>query len=490
MTKESVIVSSTPASAEATGDDMAMLKAKLAAAKLSKKKKNRRMIGDFYLGKKLGGGATAIACVGVHHETGERVALKVLWKLKENQSRVRSVKAELKALGTVKHDNVVRLKGVNWEGDYPHKDGSKTEAAIITLELCENGELFDYLMHTGSFSEDVARAYFHQLIEGLDACHTAGVVHRDLKPDNLLMDTNFILKIADFGFAVMPGENEMHTCVGTEKYMAPEVVRRLAYSKACDIWSCGVILFVMYAGYPPYVSPNQKDWWFDKLLKGNFKYFWMAHEQQRKFDADFKDLINQMLTADESKRITIEGIKKHKWYTNEILSQENLVKELERRKPEVDTAKLEEGLERKNNSVEFAKGMRAVSGKTIGIMPTTPKLIELDFKSLPEAEEYEPAVKSYTVINSCKSAPRTLQYVVSVLSSLGSGVKFTRDGYSIEATCQSTGDKLQFAIDIFCKGEDEAVAEFRRLSGSFHSFRKFYNQLHPVFSKMEPKKAP
>mmetsp|Transcript_21670 Transcript_21670/g.30366 ORF Transcript_21670/g.30366 Transcript_21670/m.30366 type:complete len:346 (-) Transcript_21670:283-1320(-) len=345
-------------------------------------------------------------------------------------------------------------------------------------------------MHTGSFSEDVARTYFHQLVEGLDACHSAGVVHRDLKPDNLLLDTNFMLKIADFGFAVMPGENDMHTCVGTEKYMAPEVVRQLAYSKACDIWSCGVILFVMYAGYPPYVSPNKKDWWFDKLLKGNFKYFWMAHEQQRKFDGDFKDLINQMLTADESKRITIEGIKKHKWYTNEILSQENLVKELERRKPEVDTAKLEEGLERKNNSVEFAKGMRAVSGKTIGIMPSTPKLVELDFKSLPEAEEYEPAVKSYTVIESCKSAPRTLQYVVSVLSSLGSGVKFTRDGYSIEATCQSTGNKLQFAIDIFCKGEDEAVAEFRRLSGSFHSFRKFYNQLHPVFSKMEPKKAP
>mmetsp|Transcript_31894 Transcript_31894/g.77721 ORF Transcript_31894/g.77721 Transcript_31894/m.77721 type:complete len:472 (-) Transcript_31894:220-1635(-) len=450
-----------------------------------KKKKVKPRIGDYILGKKLGGGATAIARIGKHYETGEKVALKILWKLKENASRVRSVKAELKALGTVKHENVVRLKGVDWEGTYPHKDGSKTDAAIITLELCENGELFDYLMHTGSFSDNVARSYFHQLISGLESCHSAGVVHRDLKPDNLLLDNDFVLKIADFGFAVMPENGDMHTCVGTEKYMAPEVLKGNGYQKACDLWSCGVILFVMYAGYPPYVSPNRNDWWFDKLMKGNFKYFWMAHEQQRQFADDFKDLINQLLTVETSQRITIDGIKKHPWYVKTVLSQEDLVKELTRRKPAVDTAKLEEGLERKNNSVEFAQGMRDVSGKSLlSKMPTTPKLVEMDFKSLPEAEEYDPEVKSYTIINSIKSAPQTLQYVVSLLNGLGSTVKFTRDGYSIECTAHQVSGKVEFAIDTF-KTKDGAVAEFRRLSGSFHAFRKLYQTLYTSLSKLE-----
>eukprot|EP00470_Lotharella_oceanica_P004691 CAMPEP_0170175732 /NCGR_PEP_ID=MMETSP0040_2-20121228/8755_1 /TAXON_ID=641309 /ORGANISM="Lotharella oceanica, Strain CCMP622" /LENGTH=489 /DNA_ID=CAMNT_0010417821 /DNA_START=32 /DNA_END=1501 /DNA_ORIENTATION=- len=460
-------------------------------AKLLEKMKKRKqpMIGDYYMGKKLGGGATAMARIGVHKDTGDKVALKILWRLKEKESRVRSVKAELKALATVKHDNVVRLIDVNWQGQYPHKDGTKTDAAIITLELCENGELFDFLMHTGSFSDNVSRSYFHQLVNGLYECHTKGVVHRDLKPDNLLMDNNFVLKIADFGFAVSSPENgEMHTIVGTEKYMAPEVVKGQKYTKACDIWSCGVILFVMYAGYPPYVSPNKKDWWFDKLLKGNFKYFWMAHEQQRKFDEDFKDLINKMLTSDDTKRITIEQIKKHTWYVKQTLGQDDLVKELMRRKPRVENAKLEEGLDRKNNSMDFASGTphRAGGGGVALGAAKMPKLIDLDFKTLPEPDEYEPEVKCYTVINSVKPAPKTLQCVITLLTAL-SNAKVTRDGYSIECTKQTTGGKLEFAVDTYTTGKDTSVAEFRRLSGSFHEFRKIYQHCHGYLSMLEAK---
>jgi len=389
----------------------------------------------------------------------------------------------------VKHENVVRLKDVDWEGQYPHKDGTKSDAAIITLELCENGELFDFLMHTGSFSDKVSRSYFHQLIDGLGECHGKGVVHRDLKPDNLLMDSDFVLKIADFGFAVSSPENgEMHTIVGTEKYMAPEVVIGRKYTKACDIWSCGVILFVMYAGYPPYVSPNKKDWWFDKLMKGNFKYFWMAHEQQRKFDEDFKDLINKMLTTDDTKRITIEEIQKHSWYVKDTLKQEDLVKELMRRKPRVDNAKLEEGLDRKNNSMDFASGLphRAGGGGALIGAAKMPKLIDLDFKTLPEPEEYEPEVKSYTVINSVKPAQKTLQCVITLLSALGNA-KITRDGYSIECTKQMSGGKLEFAVDTYSNGKDKSVAEFRRLTGNFHEFRKVYQHCHSFLSMLEPK---
>ncbi|GAB5363206.1 hypothetical protein AAMO2058_000863700 [Amorphochlora amoebiformis] len=468
-------------------NDITDLNAKMKGMNMKKTKKERPRVGDYFLGRKLGGGATAIALIGKHVESGDKVALKVLFKLKQNRNRVRQVENELKALGAVKHKNVVQLLSVDYEGQYPHKDGSKTDAAIIALELCENGELFDYLMHTGSFSDDVARAYFHQLIEGLLACHSVGVVHRDLKPDNLLLDKKFLLKIADFGFASMPEAGEMHTCVGTEKYMAPEVVKGLSYKKGCDVWSCGVILFVMYAGYPPYVAPNRNDWWFDKLLKGNFKYFWMAHEQQRKFDAEFKDLINKMLTADEEKRVTLEGIQKHPWYIKKKpLEQEDLVKELQRRKPQVDNAKLEEGLERKNNSVEFAAGMRAFGGgRSIGVVPTTPKLVELDFKSLPEAQDYEPEMKSYTTVRSVKAAPNTLQYVLTILQSFG--VKYSRDGYNVEGTLQQADGKLEFACDTFAEGKEKSIVEFRRLNGSFHSYRKFFQAVHDKLGRLEPK---
>mmetsp|Transcript_10625 Transcript_10625/g.19398 ORF Transcript_10625/g.19398 Transcript_10625/m.19398 type:complete len:501 (+) Transcript_10625:84-1586(+) len=470
-----------PQETNATTEAQRKIQAKLAKYKA----KNRPMIGDYYLGKKLGGGATAIARIGIHHETGKKVALKVLWKLKESESRVRAVKNELKALEAVsKHPNIVRLLDVDWTGKYPHKDGSVTDAAIITLELAANGELFDYLMHTGSFSEEVARTYFTQLVDGLSACHDKGVVHRDLKPDNLLLDAKYILKIADFGFSAMPEDGEMYTSVGTEKYMAPEVVKGMSYTKGCDVWSCGVVLFVMYAGYPPYVKPSRSDWWFDKLLKGNFKYFWMAHEQQRTFEDDFKDLINQMLTTDSAKRITLDGIRKHPWMTKKTLEQDDLVRELARRKPAVDTAKLEEGLDRKNNSVEFAAGMRGTAGKAIGSIPVPPKLIELDLKSLPEAEEYEPDVKSYTVVQSMFGPPKTLQYILSVLTQLGS-IKFSRDGYSVECKTTLTSGTLEFAVDVFAE-EDGAVAEFRRLAGNFHEFRKFFQQLQGSFSRLDP----
>uniref|UniRef100_A0A7S2TVX3 Protein kinase domain-containing protein n=1 Tax=Lotharella oceanica TaxID=641309 RepID=A0A7S2TVX3_9EUKA len=236
----------------------------------------------------------------------------------------------------------------------------------------------------------------------------------------------------------------------------------------------------MYAGYPPYVQPSLKDWWFQKLVTGTYELFWTAHERQCKFSKDFKDLISRMLRFDDKRRLTAEQIMKHSWCAKKTLNQHELVQELTRRKPKVDTAKLEQKLNRKNNdSMDFTRG--GAQGMALG-PGSRPKLVDVDFKTLPKLERHEPDVKTYTVIHSRKSAPLTLQYTLSVLAHMGN-VKITRVGYSIECTVHSTAGILVFTAEVVLRAhvpggadapKDAVDVEFRRLSGAFHDFRRIY----------------
>jgi serine/threonine protein kinase len=137
---------------------------------------------------------------------------------------------------------------------------SKTKIYIV-LEYVTGGELFDKIVHQGRLNEDDSRKYFQQLIEAVDYCHSRGVYHRDLKPENLLLDSNGNLKISDFGLSALPQQVRedglLHTACGTPNYVAPEVINDKGYHGAsADIWSCGVILFVLMAGYLPFDESN------------------------------------------------------------------------------------------------------------------------------------------------------------------------------------------------------------------------------------------
>ena len=152
----------------------------------------------------------------------------------------------------------------------------------MALDLAEGGELFDFMMYTGAFSEPVAKAIFSQLTSALAFCHERGIYHRDIKPENLLLDSNFQLKVADFGLAAMRASPEelLKTECGTRSYMAPEVLARQQYdgSKA-DCWSAGVVLFIMLSGNPPFQMARPGDWWFNQFTENRPDRFWKSHKR-------------------------------------------------------------------------------------------------------------------------------------------------------------------------------------------------------------------
>ena len=149
------------------------------------------------------------------------------------------------------------------------------------LELASVGELFDILAMTGPLSEKVARYYFTKFLEGLNHCHSQGIAHRDLKTENLLLDKDYDLKIADFGFATEVGKYQdglLQTQLGTPNFMSPEIHDGLPYDgRAADLFASGVILFLMMAGHPPFVTAEKSDLYYKSIQKNNSSSFWQVH---------------------------------------------------------------------------------------------------------------------------------------------------------------------------------------------------------------------
>jgi len=259
-------------------------------------------------------------------------------------------------LTILQHPNILRMHEADWNARYPKADGEFQDVLLVVLELAGGGELFDFLSFTGCFDERIARTYFHQLMSGLKECHSQGIAHRDLKPENLLLNNDFVLKLADFGFAHFQGAAASHvmkTECGTKGYMAPEVLGGKAYDESADIFAAGVILFIMLAGFPPFQVATKQDWWFNKLMSDKHSLFWKAHERSAYFSDSAKDLINKILAPDASKRITIEQMEEHDWFKGPILSAEELREDLSARKEEVDRAKRREKANKKAGATKL-----------------------------------------------------------------------------------------------------------------------------------------
>ncbi|TXG61246.1 hypothetical protein EZV62_012609 [Acer yangbiense] len=267
--------------------------------------KGTKKVGKYEVGRTIGEGTFAKVKFAQNRETGESVAMKVMAKTTVLKHKmVDQIKREISIMKIVRHPNIVRLHEVL---------ASRTKIYII-IEFVTGGELFDKIgvfaeVHQGKLTENDSRRYFQQLIDAVDHCHNKGVYHRDLKPENLLLDTYGNLKVSDFGLSALPqkGVGLLHTTCGTPNYVAPEVLSNQGYDgAAADVWSCGVILFVLMAGYLPFNEielPNL----YKKINAAEFSCpFWFSHGA--------KSLIHKILNPNPKTRIKIEGIRKDPWF--------------------------------------------------------------------------------------------------------------------------------------------------------------------------------
>ncbi|GAB2274248.1 CBL-interacting protein kinase 18 [Dionaea muscipula] len=270
--------------------------------------KTGRLMERYEMGRLLGQGTFAKVYYARSLETGLGVAVKVVDKEKVLRvGLMDQIRREISSMAMVRHPNVVHLYEVM---------ASKAKIYFI-MEYAKGGELFDRVAK-GRLKEEVARKYFYQLISAVDFCHSRGVYHRDLKPENLLLDEHDNLKVTDFGLSALAETKHqdglLHTTCGTPAYVAPEVISRKGYDGAkADIWSCGVILFVLLAGYLPFQDSNLMEM-YRKIGKAEYKTpSW--------FPRDVRRLLAKMLDPNPETRITIAVLKESSWYRKEKMSK-------------------------------------------------------------------------------------------------------------------------------------------------------------------------
>lgn len=255
----------------------------------------------YEIGRFLGQGNFAKVYHARNLKTGQSVAIKLFNKEAVIKVGMKEqLKREISVMRLVRHPNIVQLYEVM---------ASKTKI-YFAMELVKGGELF-HKVSRGRLKEDVARKYFQQLIDAVDHCHRRGVYHRDLKPENLLLDENGDLKVTDFGLSALlePKKNDglLHTTCGTPSYVAPEVIKKRGYDGAkADIWSCGVILYVLLAGYLPFNDKNLMEM-YRKITKAEFKF-------PQWFSSDEKRLIYRILDPNPKTRIGIAKIVQSRWF--------------------------------------------------------------------------------------------------------------------------------------------------------------------------------
>ena len=255
----------------------------------------------YELGKLLGQGTFAKVYHARNLVTGMSVAIKVIDKEKILKvGMIDQIKREISVMRLVTHPHVVELYEVM---------ASKAKIYFV-MEYAKGGELFNKIAK-GKLKEDVARRYFQQLISGVDYCHSRGVCHRDLKPENLLLDENENLKVSDFGLSTLAEskcqDGLLHTACGTPAYVAPEVINRRGYDGAkADLWSCGVILYALLAGYLPFQDKNLMEM-YRKIGRGEFKF-------PKWFAPDVRRLLSRILDPNPKTRISMAKIMESSWF--------------------------------------------------------------------------------------------------------------------------------------------------------------------------------
>jgi len=273
-------------------------------------------------GKSLGVGAYSVVKECTHKKTKIIYAVKYVLKDKLSVEDENALKDEIEILQTLKHENIIHLKD-----HYNERDNY-----YLVTELMSGGELFDRIVAKTFYNEKEARDLCKIVFGALAFCHSHNIAHRDLKPENLLLQSKTddrAVKIADFGFAKrVTSEECLTTQCGTPGYVAPEVLYKVPYGTKADMWSLGVITYILIGGYPPFMEQNQKEL-FKKIKRGQYEFHAEYWGQTSK---EVQHLISSLLTVDPRRRLTAEQALNDPWVTgnDDVLSTIDLGNNLDK----------------------------------------------------------------------------------------------------------------------------------------------------------------
>lgn len=278
----------------------------------------RRIKDHYRIKEELGKGAFSVVYRAQHITSGEKVAVKIIQfsslSSSEQLRQERILENEIKIMQRIRErcdtTNLIKLKDVVRE---------ENRIAIV-MEVLEGKELFDRIVARQRYTEQDAAQLMIKIMRAVQTLHNAGILHRDLKPENLVFASDAEdaeVKITDFGLAMVMDWPDVHkTVVGTPNYVAPEVVsiqpRGPFYGPPCDIWSMGVILYILLVGYPPFYHENVREL-FKQIRRGAYEFH---ADQWANISKDAKDLVSRMLVTDPNKRLTCEEVLSHRWMKN------------------------------------------------------------------------------------------------------------------------------------------------------------------------------
>ncbi|KAL3835475.1 hypothetical protein ACJIZ3_010211 [Penstemon smallii] len=389
------------------------------------------------MGRLLGKGSFAKVYHGRNLNTSESVAIKVICKNQvKNQGFIEQIKREISIMHLVRHPNIVEIKEVL----------ATKQKIFFIMEYVKGGELFAKVAR-GKLKEEVARKYFQQLISAVDFCHSRGVSHRDLKPENLLLDENGNLKVSDFGLSAFPEQGLLHTQCGTPAYVAPEVLRKKGYDgNKSDIWSCGVVLYVLLAGFLPFQDENMMKM-YSKVFKAEFDFPpWFSYESRR--------LISRLLVSDPEKRITISGIMKIPWFCKgftrpNAFSIQEPIHELEK---EIELA-------RSKSSPPFFNAFEFISSMSSGF----------DLSNL-----FENRTKSGSLFTSKCSTSMIMDKLESLAKKVNFKIMSSKDyKVKMQGVTEGRKGKLLVKAELYEVAPEVTVVEFSKSAGDTLEYRKF-----------------
>ncbi|WZZ01173.1 hypothetical protein YC2023_073501 [Brassica napus] len=402
------------------------------------------LFGKYEIGRLLGKGTFAKVYNAKHITTGESVAIKIINKdhVMKRNGMMDQIKREISIMKLVRHPNIVELKEVM---------ATKTKIFFV-MEFVRGGELFAKVVK-GKLKEDAARRYFQQLISAVDFCHSRGVSHRDLKPENLLVDENGDLKVSDFGLSALPEQllqdGLLHTQCGTPAYVAPEVLRKKGYDGAkADIWSCGVVLYVLLAGYLPFQDENLMNM-YRKIFKAEFDFPpWFSPEARR--------LISKLLVVDPEKRISIPAITRTPWFRKSFKAP--MITVLNDGEEEEDGAAAPAVVV----SPKFFNAFEFISSMSSGF----------DLSSLFESKR-----KVRSMFTSRWSAAEIMGKMEGIGKEMGMKVKRTKD-FKVRMQGKTEGRKGQITVtaEVFEVAPEVAVVELCKSAGDTLEYNKLYEE--------------